>query len=343
VDGTTTGEAVVDPTAAGGAANGLTGALGLPPEEVERVLELAALAPSVHNTQPWRFLPAHDRIEVHPDLTRRLPATDPEDRELRLACGAALFNLRLAVRARGIRPLVSLPPGGDALAAVRRGGRLPADEEVRRLLAAVPARRTNRKPFRDVPVPVAHRRALVRAAERERSWLHVVTGPEQRFRLQQLVAKAHRAQAGDERVRAELAAWTGRRSGDGVPPGSAGVRPAPQDEWALRDFGAGERPPGKDYEPDPLVVVLCSFYAGPPAELQTGQALQRVLLTATSLGLSASFLSQPVEVRPVRDELRRALGGMVVPQAVLRLGFGSPVPRSPRRAVRDLLVERAAR
>ena len=119
---------------------------------------------------------------------------------------------------------------------------------------------------------------------------------------------------------------------------SAGVRPAPQDEWALRDFQAAERTPGKDYESDPLVVVLCSFYDGALAELQAGQALQRVLLTATTLGLSASFMSQAIEVRPVRDELRRTLGGTLEPQTVLRIGFGSPVPASPRRAVRDLLL-----
>ncbi|MEJ2853698.1 MULTISPECIES: Acg family FMN-binding oxidoreductase [unclassified Saccharothrix] len=317
----------------------VTEALGLAREDVRELLHTASLAPSVHNTQPWRFRLAGDRIELHPDLDRRLPATDPDDRELRLACGAALFNLRLGLRARGIRPLVTLLPGHDApgaLATVRRGGALPLDEDTRRLVAAVPARRSNRKPFRDVPVPVAHRQALVRAAERERSWLHVVDDRAERARLQALVARAHRAQAADEGVRAELAAFTGARTDDGVPPASAGVRPAPQDEWALRDFQAADRAPGKDYESDPLIVVLCSYYDGPLAEVQTGQALQRVLLTATTLGLSASFLSQAIEVRAVRDELRRSLGG-VVPQAVLRIGFGTPVAPTPRRAVDQLL------
>ncbi|WP_433274650.1 Acg family FMN-binding oxidoreductase [Actinosynnema sp. CS-041913] len=320
----------------------MTGALGLAADEVTEVLATAALAPSAHNTQPWRFRLGPRRIEVHPDPTRRLAATDPADRDLRLACGAALFNLRLALQARSVRPLVSLLPDRDAMAAIRLGGRFPADEATRRLLAAVPARRSNRKPFHDVPVPAAHRHALVRAAEREQSWLHLVTDRDQRFHLRQLVAKAHRSQVGDAGVQAELEAWTGARSGDGVPRASAGFRPAPQDEWALRDFRGGERPPGKDYESDPLMVVLCSFCDGPLDQLQAGQALQRVLLTATTLGLSASVMSQPIEVGPVRDRLRRTLGGMVVPQAVLRIGFGSPVPPAPRRPVDDLLMEPAA-
>ncbi|MEV8436060.1 nitroreductase [Actinosynnema sp. NPDC051121] len=320
----------------------VTEVLGLAVDEVTDVLTAAALAPSVHNTQPWRFRLTRDRIELHPDPTRRLPATDPEDRELRLSCGAALFNLRLALRDHGIRPLVTLMPGADApgaLATVRRGGHRDLDPETRQLIKAIPVRRSNRKPFRDVPVPVEHRHALVRAAERERSWLHVVTDHGERGRLQRLVAKAQRIHADAPDVRAELTEWTGPRAGDGIPPGSGGVRPAPQDEWAMRDFQAAERPPGKDYESDPLVVVLCSFYNGPLAELQAGQALQRVLLTATTLGLSASFMSQAIEVRPVRDELRRALGGTLEPQTVLRIGFGSPVPASPRRTVRELLLE----
>ncbi|MEU5690840.1 nitroreductase [Actinosynnema sp. NPDC020468] len=318
----------------------MTGVFGLSAEQLTGVLRSAALAPSVHNTQPWRFRVAEDRVELYPDLSRRLPATDPVDRELRLSCGAALFNLRLALRGHGVTPLVTLMPGSEApgaLAIVRAGGRRPPDDETAALVDAIPDRRTNRRPFREVVVPVRHRQALVRAAERERAWLHVVADREERAKVQSLVAKAHRVQAADPGVREELLAWTGPRGGDGVPPRSAGNRPAPQDEWSFRDFQARERPPGKDYESDPLVVVLCSFYDGPSAELQTGQALQRVLLTATTFGLSASFLSQPVEVRPVRDELRRALGGTLVPQTVLRVGFGSPVPASPRRPVAELV------
>ncbi|MFD7659835.1 Acg family FMN-binding oxidoreductase [Actinosynnema sp. NPDC059797] len=318
------------------------GVFGLAPYEVEGVLRAASLAPSVHNTQPWRFRVASDRIELHPDPERALPATDPDGRELRLACGAALFNLRLGLRARGIRPLVTLLPGSGspgALAAVRWGGHRDTDPEVRELIAAVPKRRSNREPFHDAPVPVAHRHALVRAAERERAWLHLVAAPDERARLQALVTEAHRIQAENLAVRAELTAWTGPRTDDGVPPSSAGVRPALQDEWALRDFQARERPPGKDYEPDPLVAVLCSFHEGPLGELQAGQALQRLLLAGTALGLSASFMSQPIEVRRTHSQLRRSLGGSLVPQTVLRIGFGTPVPPSPRRAVADLLME----
>ncbi|MEO6090267.1 MAG: nitroreductase [Umezawaea sp.] len=320
-------------------------ALGLAEDDVRGVLEAASLAPSIHNSQPWRFALHADRIELRFDPAEQLRATDPESRELRLSCGAALLNVRLALQGLGIRPLVSLLPGRDAdgaLAVVRRGGQFIPTDESRSLLKAVEDLRTNRHPFIDTEVPVGHRQNLIRSAELERSWLHVVATREEKARLRDLVLRAHRQQLADPGVQSELAEWTGDRVdlGHGVPPGSAGPTPAPQDEWALRDFSPGTpvaRPPGKDYESDPFVVVLCSFYDGPLAELQAGQALQRVLLTATALGLSASFMSQVVEVRRVREDLRRSLGGSLFPQTVLRLGFGAPVPPTPRRPIEDLV------
>ena len=88
--------------------------------------------------------------------------------------------------------------------------------------------------------------------------------------------------------------------------------------------------------------MLCTFHDGPLAEIQAGQALQQVLLTATALGLSASFLSQPIEVPHIRAKLRRAFKTTLEPQAILRLGFGSPVPATPRRPVGDLLLPQVA-
>jgi hypothetical protein len=241
-----------------------------------------------------------------------LPATDPTARELRLSCGAALFNLRLALQALGIRPLVTLLPGNEApgaLATIRRGGQTALTDESRALLDAVPVRRTNRRPFLDSPIPTADQQSMVRAAGLERAWLHVVSDRSERARLHELILRAHRLQLANTGVQAELAAWTDA-------PATASL----------------------DESGHPL-VVLCSYYEGQLAELQAGQAMQRVLLAATGLGLSTSFLSQPIEVSGTRAELRRAMGGSLVPQAILRIGFGSPVPPTPWRPVGDLLME----
>jgi hypothetical protein len=79
------------------------------------------------------------------------------------------------------------------------------------------------------------------------------------------------------------------------------------------------------------------YLAGPAADIRTGQALQRVLLTATVLGLSVSFLSQIVEIATAREELRRLISGTRPPLAVLRIGRG-PGAGHPRRDVAGLVI-----
>ncbi|QUQ64041.1 Acg family FMN-binding oxidoreductase [Kutzneria sp. CA-103260] len=319
--------------------------LGLSPAEVAAVLEAAATAPSVHNSQPWQFRVLPDRIELHADLTRRLLATDPDDKELRLACGAALANLRIALEALGVRPLLTLLPRGTrALAVVRRGGHVTPADGVLDLRRAIPARHTNRKPFLNDRVTPVELSELVHAAQSERSWLHPVTDPVQRNRLHALVVRAHQVQLANVEFRAELERWTGHggERRDGVPARAAGPAHEPQDQWVLRDFSGGrarERLPGKDFEPEPLIAVVCSYYEGRLAELHAGQAMQRVLLTATTLGLSASFIAQPIEVPSCREELRRLLGAGVNAQTILRVGHGSPVASTPRRPVAELLID----
>ena len=129
-------------------------ASALPPEQVEELLATAGRAPSLHNSQPWRFRVTPNLIELHADPARRLPVADPDGCELRIACGAALFNLRLALHGLGIRPIVTVlpdPEQPELLAAVRHGGTKPPTPEQLRLLRAVPNRRTNRHPFTTPP------------------------------------------------------------------------------------------------------------------------------------------------------------------------------------------------
>ncbi|MEU6269960.1 Acg family FMN-binding oxidoreductase [Saccharopolyspora shandongensis] len=322
------------------------GAVGcLTADQVREVLIEATSAPSLHNSQPWRFHCTADAIALHADRSRAVPVADPEHRELLLACGAALLNLRLAIRAAGVQPDVNVLPyrcTPDLLATVRPARRRPATPTDVELAAAIPRRRTNRKPFLSTPVPMSLHSQLRQAAEAERAWL-AIPEREQLPKLQALAQQAHDAQIADAEFVAELRHWTGRdpKTPDGVPTSSSGPIPEPQDEWVLRDFSSGQantRVAGKDFEPEPLICVLGSFQDGVSAQLHAGMAMQRVLLAATVAGLSSSFLSQIVEVPSTRKELRELIGGGLWPQAVLRIGYGSPVPATPRRSLDDVIA-----
>jgi nitroreductase len=322
----------------------ITAVGSLSADQVRSVLVAATAAPSLHNSQPWRFRCTPTAIELYADTGRAVPVADPDHRELLLSCGAALLNLRVAIRALGVHPAVQLLPSTsdpDLLAIVRPQGHSVITPADRYLSAAISRRRTNRRQFSAAEVPVSLLTALRQAAKIEQAWMVGVAGSRLPI-LHRLVNQAHHLQRDDPAFTAEWSRWTGRGqdSVDGVPSGSSGPLPEPQDQWVLRDYSAGQarsRVAGKDFEPEPLIAVISTFHDLPLARLQAGQGMQRVLLAATNAGLSASFLSQVVEVPATRKRLRDEVAGGLWPQVVLRLGFGSPVPCTPRRAVEDVV------
>jgi nitroreductase len=310
-------------------------------DQVKSVIGAAVLAPSTHNTQPWRFRCTSAGIELHADPNRALPAADADQRELLLSCGAALFNLRTAIHALGTHPATTLLPRRDdptLLAVIRPFAARRPDPRLITLADAIPRRHTNRTPFETTVIPASVVAELRHAAEIEQAWLPRLDA-EQREHLRELVHKGHQAQISDPEFVAEWKHWTARdrSSRDGVPEYAAGATPSDNGGWILRDFGTRQR--GKSDDSEPLVVVIGSFDDTRTDRLRAGQAMQRVLLTATAAGLDASFISQPVEVPAVRTELRHLLGDGLWPQIVLRLGHGAPVPWTPRRSLDDVLMQ----
>ena len=308
------------------------------------LLDAAVAAPSMHNTQPWRFRIRRDAhtIELHADPARTLRYSDPHGRAVHIACGAALFNLRLAAAVAGRRPVVQLlPDPGQALllATVRLAGPYRAQQAERELYAAITRRHTNRGPFSGRPVPPTVLARLAEAAGLEGAMLHVLDHDET-VRVLHLVQDAERDQLADPAYRAELAQWAGgTRDREGIPDSALGPR-APDSSTPVRDFTPG-RPGPPSYawfEETPQLAVLSVRSGGRADWLRAGQALQRVLLTATDRGIAVTPLTQPLETADawlVRDPR----SATEQPQMILRLGYGLPVPPTPRRPLPEVLDE----
>ena len=197
--------------------------------QIIQILHAATLAPSMHNTQPWRFHVEQctETIKLFADPERMLPRSDPHGRAVHIACGAALFNLRVAAAVAGRQAMVRLLPEPAEpllLATVRLGGPHRPDEADRELSAAIPARRTNRGPYSNRPVPPGVLAELTEAAQFEGAALSL-PGHDETNRLLRLIADAECDLIGDPGYRDELARWVGgERDKDGIPGGATGPR-----------------------------------------------------------------------------------------------------------------------
>jgi hypothetical protein len=321
---------------------------GLPSARLAFMLRYAVLAPSTHNTQPWLFEIKGDKVYISFDRRRALPVIDTENRQAIMSCGAALLNLRLAVRHFGYACEVQIlpdPHNQDLVAVARLGDEAHPTEDEERLFAAITRRRTNRKPFGARPVPAHIMLALESEAEEEGAWLHLVEEHSQREALASLVSEGDRVQWADEQFRLELASWIRPSVGDvhdGIPGRSLGYNSVVSSvaPTVIRtfDMGGGVAAHDRDLvEGSPLMAVLGTHGDSAYAWMEAGQALQAVLLRATAEGLSASFLNQPVEVSYLRTRLAFAIGRRDHPQMVLRLGYGQPLTPSPRRLPSEVL------
>jgi nitroreductase len=318
--------------------------------EVDTILALAGRAPSIHNTQPWRFRVTGRALELYADPGRRLDTVDPDGREMLISCGAALFGLRIAMRCLGYRPVARLLPDSeqpDVLARVELAAPAPVGAAELNMLAALRRRYTHRGAFTGEPLPPGLPVVMQRDAEAEGATLVIVRGRYRFNGLARLVAAADHRQRLHRVTVAQVRAWTppaGSLARDGVP--ARAYPPHPlyrRDRLTQRDFdlgrGWGSIPvPEPAPATSPLTAVLTTPADGPADWLRAGQALHRLLLHAAGDWVFASIHTQPLEIPAIRAALRTELQLAGVPQMLLQFGRAGAAPLTPRLPVRDLLI-----
>ncbi|MGW4466303.1 Acg family FMN-binding oxidoreductase [Micromonospora sp. NPDC004704] len=308
-----------------------------PAAVLARAAVAAGYAPSIHNTQPWRWSAHPDRLELFAERDRQLSATDPQGRLLAISCGAALHHALVALRAQGWAAEVDRtadPDRPDLLATLTAETRTPVTPRAKQLFDASSTRRTDRRPVSDQPVP-APALAAIQEAVTGRARLQVLTR-EQVLDLAAAADAAATVESTDPAIRAEMAYWTGRseRAGVGLPVGVLPAR-APQTTVPDRDFGrAGTLLVGPGHDRAATYLLLYGDDDEPAGWLRAGEALSSAWLTAEALGVSVLPLSAAIEVAGTRQILRRLLSGLGHPYLVLRLGIADPdqpgPPQTPR-------------
>jgi nitroreductase len=323
------------------------------------LIEVAARAPSVHNTQPWRFKVGERAIELYADARRQL-GEDRTGREMLISCGAALYGLRLGIRSLGYQPEMDTlgyrPEAGSfaprarqrPLARVRLGRAAPMTSEERKLLQAVPHRHTHRGPFEPGSLPVGLLARLQDDVAAEGATLAVIDTEAAQQKLAAILATWSRRQdlyptswAGIQ-SRAETAQWTrDARSlaSDGVPAHAFPAARGRETGWLpQRDFdlgrGWGLLPAGGS--PAQVTAILVTSGDHEEDWLRAGQALQRLLLRAASRWVFANLQTEPLQAPDTRSLIQYSLALPGWPQMLLQLGAARTTHPTARRPTADL-------
>lgn len=323
---------------------------GTDAEKLAFCVRYAMLAPSVYNSQPWRFRVTDKAVELIADRRRGLPVADAGDRQLTVFCGTALYFLRTAMAYFGMKDKTELLPGGeekegDLLARISIDGTHEPGELDKKLFKAISTRRTNRATYDDTPVPDEIITRMQDAVREEGGWFHSCSDTEKNV-ICNLMAEADRLQMAQKPFRRELAAWLTpqrKQSGDGLPDDNFDFNKfmSSFEPVMARRFDGGDFKPVQDAQIAngcPLLGVLGTKGGGTLKHLHVGQALGRLLLVAESEGIRASYLNQPVEVPEIRLRLHDAIEHIGRAQMIVRMGYGPTVKPNNRRPLSEVLV-----
>jgi Nitroreductase family len=315
--------------------------------EIREFVRFATLAPSGHNTQPWKFRAGLNRVDILPDLSQRTPVVDPDDHHLFVGLGCAAENLALASGARGRPGELHFDPSNDG-AVVFEFSSGPAN--VSALFDAIPKRQSSRANYDGRPVSSADLQMLTVAAAVPGVELVLVNDRPQIEGIRVLVVAGNREQMGDKAFVQELKTWLrfsprqAIETGDGLFSASSGNPSLPA--WLgprvfdlVFKVDAENAKYTRQIATSSGIAVFVAQKEDREHWVLAGRACQRFALQATALGLKIAFINQPVEVASLRPELATLVGlpGRR-PDLVMRFGYGPILPYSARRPVERTML-----
>lgn len=314
----------------------------VPANTMRRIVELATRAPSIHNTQPWRWRASGHIIELLADRRYQLLEADPAGRDLVISCGAALHQAEVAAQALGwsVRVVRFPDPATPDLLACLDLAPAPPPADATDTLRLLQQRCTDRRRFTSWPVPDERLAHLAQIATQAGTRAVALTDVSERFRAERLILRATVQQRERQGMVSEQAAWRDRSQVDGIP---SAVLPAETGPPGHRFDGGGLEDVGEQsVEGCDGLIAIFDTADDPPAWLRAGEGLSALWLAATAGGLSIVPLSQVIEIPEARRAFQfEVFGGLAHPLILARVGWQaigrSELTRTPRRALDDVL------
>ncbi len=314
------------------------------------IIRCATLAASGHNTQPWKFSVKDNIIRIFPDFTRRLLVVDPDDRALFISLGCALENLIIAGRHAGYEADVDYFPTGELNDCILVQLKNASPDANGVLFKAISDRQCTRNEYNRQAIPSSDLEKLEKTTKEPGVNSILFTDTKQIEPLIEYVKEGDKIQIADDGFFDELKSWIRfsdgevLEKGDGLSSRCMGNPSVPR--WLGKVFmnlslsGEGQgKTDEKMIRSSSGLILFVSETNDKKTWVQVGRAYEHWALTSTALNIRSAFLNQPVEVPTLRTQLQQHLNlGSGHPQLLLRFGYSDPMPRSPRRAVEEVII-----
>lgn len=315
-------------------------------ETVFDAVELACRAPSLHNSQPWRWVAGSTTLELFADPHRVVRSSDESGREALISCGAAIDHLRVAMAAAGWKTRVDRFPDPDDrehIASMSFTALAAVDRRTRELADAILRRRTDRLPFRTPGDVRALEVVLRRLVTDDYAALDVLSDDAK----PELISAARLAESlrrYDDSYHHELQWWTAPfRLSEGVPPDALVSSSERQRVPVNRNFAISGHADRRHatINDEAAIAVLSTAGDTPEDAVKCGEALSMILLECTMAGLATCTVTHVTELADSRDIVRGLTGRKDTPQVLIRIGTAPSIedvpPPTPRRDVREVL------
>jgi nitroreductase len=315
-------------------------------EVIKRAVRLACRAPSLHNSQPWRWAVDGNAVHLYLDRNRILHATDRAGREAIISCGAVLDHFRVAMAAAGWTANIDRFPGTnepDHLASIDFAPTDSVTDADRQRAQAIPLRRTDRLPFAPPTEWASFEPQLHNAVHSDAVRLDVLSD-DARGDLKEASMLTESLRLYDSSYHTELGWWTAPyEASEGIPYGSL----VSEDERERVDVGRTfPAPRHQERRPDvptdySKIVVLSTYGDSHEDALRCGEVLSSVLLECTVAGLATCTLTHITELAASRHIIALLIEQDSTPQVVVRVGVAPSTadmpPATPRRPLEDVL------